>query len=38
MMIGHNQDANRELSKFYNMEEFTTPKPEKLLKNINHFI
>ena len=32
--VGHNQDANRELSKFYNMEEFTTPKPEKLLKRI----
>lgn len=32
--VGHNQDANRELSKFYDMEEFTTPKPEKLLKRI----
>ena len=32
--VGHNQDVNRELSKFYNMEEFTTPKPEKLLKRI----
>jgi adenine-specific DNA-methyltransferase len=32
--VGHNQDANRELSKFYNLEEFKTPKPEKLLKRI----
>ncbi len=32
--VGHNQDANRELSKFYDMQEFTTPKPEKLLKRI----
>lgn len=32
--VGHNQDAIRELSEFYDLEEFKTPKPEKLLKRI----
>lgn len=34
--VGDNQDAKREVTKFNNVEIFSTPKPEKLLQRILH--
>ena len=32
--VGHNQNATKELKKFYDLNDFNTPKPEGLLKRI----